>query len=363
MLERSKKTNLLEQRSYKYELHDVEKPNLYSEIYDYAEVPKVPFNHRRVPLGMADEIWITDTSFRDGQQSREPYTVEEISSLFRLLSRLGGEKGIIRQTEFFAYSKKDREAIEKCQSMGLKFPEITTWIRAKKEDFGLVKSLGIRETGILVSASDYHIFKKMGLTRKQALDKYLGIVKDAFDVGIVPRCHLEDITRADFYGFVVPFVNELERVSEEAGIPVKVRACDTMGYGVPFAEVGAPQKRRGDYIWPSALFGHYLRPSGVARPQRFSQGRGQRHHRLALRRKRGQLFHARHRGKDGERAFGGHGAGIRFPARFAGRHGYDGDYGDRGLLPRRYRLRYSAHDALCGQSVQYDAGGNPCPTD
>lgn len=75
MLERSKKTNLLEQRSYKYELHDVEKPNLYSEIYDYAEVPKVPFNHRRVPLGMADEIWITDTSFRDGQQSREPYTV------------------------------------------------------------------------------------------------------------------------------------------------------------------------------------------------------------------------------------------------------------------------------------------------
>ena len=245
MLERSKKTNLLEQRSYKYELHDVEKPNLYSEIYDYAEVPKVPFNHRRVPLGMADEIWITDTSFRDGQQSREPYTVEEISSLFRLLSRLGGEKGIIRQTEFFAYSKKDREAIEKCRSMGLKFPEITTWIRAKKEDFGLVKSLGIRETGILVSASDYHIFKKMGLTRKQALDKYLGIVKDAFDVGIVPRCHLEDITRADFYGFVVPFVNELERVSEEAGIPVKVRACDTMGYGVPFAEVALPRSVAG----------------------------------------------------------------------------------------------------------------------
>ena len=245
MLERSKKTNLLEQRSYKYPLHEVEKPNLYSEIYDYAEVPKVPFNHRRVPLGMADEIWITDTSFRDGQQSREPYTVEEISSLFRLLSRLGGEKGIIRQTEFFAYSKKDREAIEKCQSMGLKFPEITTWIRAKKEDFGLVKSLGIRETGILVSASDYHIFKKMGLTRKQALDKYLGIVKDAFDVGIVPRCHLEDITRADFYGFVVPFVNELERVSEEAGIPVKVRACDTMGYGVPFAEVALPRSVAG----------------------------------------------------------------------------------------------------------------------
>ena len=156
---------------------------------------------------MADEIFITDTSFRDGQQSRTPYSVDEIADLFKLLSRLGGENGIIRQTEFFAYSKRDREAIEKCQSLGLDYPEITTWIRAKKEDFSLVKSLGIKETGILVSCSDYHIFNKLGLTRKQALDKYLGVVKDAFEAGLVPRCHLEDITRADFYRFVVPFVN------------------------------------------------------------------------------------------------------------------------------------------------------------
>ena len=245
MLERSKKTNLLEQRSYKYDLHDVETPNLYTEIYDYAEIPKVPFNHRRVPLGMADEIFITDTSFRDGQQSRTPYSVDEIADLFKLLSRLGGENGIIRQTEFFAYSKRDREAIEKCQSLGLDYPEITTWIRAKKEDFSLVKSLGIKETGILVSCSDYHIFNKLGLTRKQALDKYLGVVKDAFEAGLVPRCHLEDITRADFYGFVVPFVNELQRASEEARIPVKIRACDTMGYGVPFAEVALPRSVAG----------------------------------------------------------------------------------------------------------------------
>lgn len=69
MLKRSDKTNLLEQHSYVYDLQDVATPNLYTEIYDYAEIPKVPFNHRRVPLGMADEIWITDTSFRDGQQS------------------------------------------------------------------------------------------------------------------------------------------------------------------------------------------------------------------------------------------------------------------------------------------------------
>ena len=50
----------------------------------------------------------------------------------------------------------------------------------------------------------------MKMTRSQVLDYYLGTVKDAFNAGVIPRCHLEDITRADFYGFVVPFVNELQ---------------------------------------------------------------------------------------------------------------------------------------------------------
>ena len=144
MLEISKKTNLLEQKSYRYQLQDVAEPNLYRDVYSYEDVPRVPFNHRRVPMGMPEEIWITDTTMRDGQQSVEPYTVEQIVELYKLLSRLGGPNGIIRQTEFFIYSKKDREAIEKCQELDMKFPEITTWIRASKEEFKLAKSMGIK---------------------------------------------------------------------------------------------------------------------------------------------------------------------------------------------------------------------------
>lgn len=245
MLEISKKTNLLEQKIYKYELQDVEEPNLYRDIYDYDSVPKVAFNHRRVPMNMPEEIRITDTSFRDGQQSVEPYTVEQIVALYKLLSKLGGPYGIISQTEFFIYSKKDREAVEKCQALGLKFPEITTWIRASKEDFKLVKDLGIRETGILVSCSDYHIFKKMKMTRSECLKHYLEVVSLALEAGLVPRCHFEDITRADFYGFVVPFVNELTEMSRQAGIPVKIRACDTMGYGVPYPGAALPRSVAG----------------------------------------------------------------------------------------------------------------------
>ena len=245
MLEISEKTNLLEQNTYKYSLQDVKDANLWRDIYSYDDVPKIAFNHRRVPMGMPKEIFITDTSFRDGQQSREPYSVEQIVRLYELMSKLGGPFGIIRQTEFFVYSQKDREAIEKCRELGLKFPEITTWIRASKEDFKLVRDLGIRETGILVSCSDYHIFKKLKKSRREAMDMYLAAVAEAFEAGVMPRCHLEDITRADFYGFVVPFVNELMKMSKQAGIPVKIRACDTMGYGVPYTEVALPRSVPG----------------------------------------------------------------------------------------------------------------------
>ncbi len=245
MLEFDKKSNLLQQSKYKYSLQDVPEPNLYREIYDYESIPKVAFNNRNVPMNRPSEIWITDTTFRDGQQSVSPFTSDQIVDLYKMMSRLGGPKGIIRQSEFFLYTPKDKEALEKCQNLGLKFPEITTWIRANEKDFQLVKNAGVKETGILVSCSDYHIFKKMGLTRKQAMEKYLAIVEAALEYGIRPRCHFEDITRADFYGFVVPFATELMKLSHESGVPIKIRACDTMGYGVSFPGAALPRSVPG----------------------------------------------------------------------------------------------------------------------
>ena len=237
--------NLLMQSKYRYNLQDVAEPNLYREIYDYSHVPKVAFNLRHVPMQMPKEIWMTDTTFRDGQQSVSPFTPEQILHLFKLMSRLGGPKGMVRQSEFFLYTENDQKALHLCQDAGLKFPEITTWIRANEKDFELVKQAGVAETGVLVSCSDYHIFKKMKLTRKQAMDKYLGIVKAALDHGIRPRCHFEDITRADFYGFVVPFAGALMELSRESGIPIKIRACDTMGYGVSYPGTALPRSVQG----------------------------------------------------------------------------------------------------------------------
>ena len=182
------------------------------------------------------EWLITDTTFRDGQQARPPYTVQQIVDLYNLLSKMSGPNGIIRQSEFFLYTNKDREAVDRCRELGHKFPEITGWIRAHEGDFNLVKDMHLSETGRLTSSSDYHIFHKLKMDRRKALDFYVHMAGQAIENGIRPRLHLEDLTRADIYGFVVPYVQRLMKLGEQAPdhLKPKIRLCDAMGFGISF---------------------------------------------------------------------------------------------------------------------------------
>lgn len=225
----------------KYNPVDVIKPSLYKDVFPYEEIPKVKFNNIQLPMGISENMWITDTTFRDGQQSMTSMNTDQMVRLFELLHELDNDSGIIKQTEFFLYSQKDRKAVEECMEKGYKFPEITSWIRANKEDFNLVKSMGIKETGILMSCSDYHIFNKLNKTRSEAMKMYLDIAYAALENGIIPRCHFEDITRADFYGFVVPLAKNLMSMRKESKINVKIRACDTLGLGLSHVGVELPR--------------------------------------------------------------------------------------------------------------------------
>jgi isopropylmalate/homocitrate/citramalate synthase len=224
-----------------YKLQDIERPNLYRETFPYTEFPKVIFDGVEVPMENPKDIWITDTTFRDGQQARPPYTPEQVLRIYDFLHEIDGGTGLIRQCEFFLYSKKDQKAVELCKARGYKFPEVTGWIRAVAADFRFVKDLGLAETGILTSASDYHVFLKLKRTRAQALQDYLDIVKAALDNGVNPRCHYEDITRADYEGFILPFAQELMKLSQQYKRPVKMRLCDTLGFGLPFPGVALPR--------------------------------------------------------------------------------------------------------------------------
>lgn len=229
------------QNKYTNNIQEDLHPQLYEEIFPYSEIPKIKIDNTKSTYNLPEEIWITDTTFRDGQQSMSSFTVEQILNIYDYMHKIDNGTGIIRQSEFFIYSEKDRDAVERCVQRGYTFPEITSWIRANESDFELVKKIGIKETGMLMSCSDYHIFKKLNMNRLEAMEKYLSIAKKALEIGIIPRCHLEDITRADFFGFVVPFVNKLNELGNEAGVQIKIRACDTLGLGLPYEGLDLPR--------------------------------------------------------------------------------------------------------------------------
>jgi len=73
------------------------------------------------------------------------------------------------------------------------------------------------------------------------MEDYLDVVRASIEAGVKPRCHFEDVTRADIYGFVVPFAIELMKLSKESKMPIKVRLCDTMGYGVTYPGAALPR--------------------------------------------------------------------------------------------------------------------------
>ena len=226
----------------KHKCIDVSEPNLYKNIFPYETLPVAEFENAKEIDDLVDhEIWVTDTTLRDGQQSMRSFTTEQSVKIFDFLHRIDNESGIIRQAEFFVYSENDRNSLIECVKLGYRFPEITTWIRADDRDFDLIKDLGVKETGMLMSCSDYHIFKKLNLTRSETMFKYLSIAESSLKAGIRPRCHLEDITRADFEGFVIPLVKNLKDLCDGYGIPLKIRACDTLGVGIPFEHSPLPR--------------------------------------------------------------------------------------------------------------------------
>jgi isopropylmalate/homocitrate/citramalate synthase len=240
----------------KHRLTDSAKPNLVEGTFPYSLPPLIHFegpvteyiDGRAVEFDFAAvkdrNILISDTTFRDGQQARPPYTIDQMVHIYDLMSKLSGPNGVLRQTEFFLYTKNDRETLDRCRALGHKYPECTGWIRAYEGDFRLVKEAGLKETGILTSSSDYHIFQKLKFrSRKECIEKYCRVVDAAFEAGVRPRCHLEDLTRADIEGFVLPFVDKLMEMSQQVPeeLSVKIRLCDTMGFGISFPNAELPR--------------------------------------------------------------------------------------------------------------------------
>lgn len=194
---------------------------------DYDDLPKI-----KLPLGQ--EVFISDSTIRDGSQM--PGVVMSKSQklqIYEYLHKIGIEK-----LEVFLFNQRDKEAAKAMLNKGYEFPEVTGWARANPADIDIILEMdGIEETGILMSVSDSHVIDKMGLPNREAAEeKYLDALQYAVDHGLRTRAHIEDMTRADNYGFVFPLCKKLIEIDPNCII----RLCDTLGMGVPFDGVDEP---------------------------------------------------------------------------------------------------------------------------
>src|SRR5271157_289298 len=199
----------------------------YIMFMSYEDLPKLKLPH-------SQEVFLSDSTLRDGSQMPGiVMSVENRLKIFEYLHKIGIEK-----LEVFLYSKSDRVSAKAMLDWGYESPEVTGWARANTGDIDLVLAAdGIKETGILMSVSNVHMLTKMGLPSiAAAREKYLDALDYALDHGLRTGAHLEDVTRADLDGFVYPLVREILDRDPECII----RLCDTIGFGLPFNDVGKP---------------------------------------------------------------------------------------------------------------------------
>ena len=224
-------------------VEDVPAPEYFEDTFPRDAFPR--YRWADVPSTLPAQGWTTETTHRDGQQGGLPLTTEQGLAIYDILCDFSGGSGAIRQAEFFVYRSSDRAALEGAleRHHGGAPIEPTTWIRASRDDVERIGDLGVRETGMLASASDYHTFHKFRPGgRRQAARRYLDAVNMALDAGIRPRIHLEDATRAPL-DFMLPLVEAALELSAGFGraLKPKIRICDTLGLGLPYDDVELPR--------------------------------------------------------------------------------------------------------------------------
>ncbi|MBZ9716097.1 pyruvate carboxyltransferase [Deinococcus multiflagellatus] len=225
-------------------VQDVPAPDLFPAAFPDHTFPRLLWEGAP-PATLPAQAWVTETTHRDGQQGGLPLTPETGLAIYDLMGRFTATSGALRQAEFFVYRPADRAMLEGALDRwrGGHPVEPTTWIRATRQDAALVAGLGVRETGMLASASDYHTFYKFRPGgRAQAARTYLDAVAAVLDAGLRPRLHLEDATRAP-REFVLPLVEAVQALAAPypAAQAPRIRVCDTMGVGLPLEGAAWPR--------------------------------------------------------------------------------------------------------------------------
>ena len=171
------------------------------------------------------QIWIDDTTLRDGEQTAGVvFANSEKVRIAQLLAEIG-----VPQIEVGipAMGGDELDAIKEIVALDLP-ASILAWNRAVISDIEASLNAGVKAVAISISASDIHIEHKLRRDRAWVLESIKHSVDFAKSHGLYVSLNAEDASRAD-----PEFLLEFARAGKEYGAD-RLRYCDTLGILEPF---------------------------------------------------------------------------------------------------------------------------------
>jgi 2-isopropylmalate synthase len=177
---------------------------------------------------MADQIYIFDTTLRDGEQSPgASMTMDGKIRMARQLERLGVD---VIEAGFPTASKGEFESVRRIAG-AVEQVTVAGLARANKADidaaWGAIQEAARPRIHIFIATSDIHLKHKLKKTREQVLEDAFNAVSYARTLTDDVEFSAEDATRSD-----LDYLCEVTRAAIKAGATV-VNLPDTVGYSTP----------------------------------------------------------------------------------------------------------------------------------
>jgi isopropylmalate/homocitrate/citramalate synthase len=168
------------------------------------------------------QVW--DLTLRDGEQTPGlRFSPEDKLRIATLLDEIGVD---CADVAFPFSSEQEREAVRLLLGAGLRL-DLNVTARMRVEDVELALELGVRSINCMVPASDIHIERKFGVSRRAVVEQMEQVLGYAARRGIGVNLIAEDTSRAD-----PAFAVELFRRAFDLGAQ-KLVICDTVGAMTP----------------------------------------------------------------------------------------------------------------------------------
>ncbi len=175
---------------------------------------------------MIDNVWITDTTLRDGEQAAGvAFTTQEKVEIAVLLDQAG-----VNEIEcgIPAMGGAERDAVKAIASLGTK-ARVSSWNRAVITDIQLSLDCGVGAVTISLPVSDFQINRKLGKSRHWILTQLTAALDFAKENNLFVCVGAEDASRAD-----EDFLTLFAQSAHDAGAD-RLRFSDTLGIMEPFA--------------------------------------------------------------------------------------------------------------------------------